>query len=307
MLKHTIAALVALSTCVGTPVLAQGLLISEEALPAPQQPEAVALPVAAGAADEEYWFQQVEAGERSWQVRNITVPTLVPVRPVGAHTGAAMIVAPGGGFLGLAIEKEGWDVARWLANRGVTAFVLKYRVLPTPVDQPTFAAELTNARSGGEGMFRPPDDTPAQSLADGLSALRHVREHVAEFGIDPERVGFMGFSAGGFLTRSVIEHGGENAPDFAAPIYPNMAPMVVPADAPPMFVVIAADDFLLAPHEGLPLLESYREADKPIEFHLLSGGGHGFGLGREGEPTEGWPDMMWRWMRSIGVLEAGDD
>lgn len=307
MLKHAIAALVALATLAGTPALAQGLRISEEALPAPQQPGAITLPIADGTADEEYWFQQEEAGTRSWQVRNVTVPTLVPVRPVGPHTGAAMIVAPGGGFLGLAIEKEGWDVARWLANRGVTAFVLKYRVLPTPVDQPVFAVEMTKARTGGEGMFRPPEGTPPQSLEDGLAALRYVRDHAAEFGIDPQRVGFMGFSAGGFLARSVIEHGGDDAPDFAAPIYPNMAAMDVPADAPPMFVVIAADDFLLAPHEGLPLLDSYRSAGKPIEFHLLSGGGHGFGLGREGEPTEGWPEMMYRWMRSIGVLEAGDE
>ncbi len=80
----------------------------------------------------------------------------------------------------------------------------------------------------------------------------------------------------------------------------------MPADAPPLFVTIAADDFLLAGIEGFPLIESYRAAGAPVEFHLLTSGGHGFGLGRVGEPSEGWPMLMLRWMREIGMLEAGD-
>jgi len=91
----------------------------------------------------------------------------------------------------------------------------------------------------------PPSDTPDEALADGLAALRYVRQHPDKFGVDPHRVGFMGFSAGGDLTRSVVSKGGSDAPDFAAPIYPSMALLHVPADAPPMFVLIAADDFLL--------------------------------------------------------------
>lgn len=112
----------------------------------------------------------------------------------------------------------------------------------------------------------------------------------------------MGFSAGGFLTRSVVEKGGADRPDFAAPIYPNMAAMTVPADAPPMFVAIAADDFLLAREKGLLLLDSYRAAGKSIEFHLFSSGGHGFGAGPVGSPEEGWLDLMYRWMRTQGLL-----
>lgn len=289
------------------PAQAQQITFAPQALPAPAQPGAVAISVPVGTADEEYWFHEIVPGGTQWSVRNITVPTLVPVLPVGSHSGAAMIVAPGGAFLGLAIEKEGWDVARWLANHGIAAFVLKYRVVPTPVDQPTFVAELQNAMSGGPARFTPPTDTPPEALADGISALRWVREHAAEYGIDPHRVGFMGFSAGGFLTRSVIEHGGADAPDFAAPIYPNMAAMQVPADAPPMFVTIAADDFLLAPHQGFPLIDSYRAAGRPVEFHLLASGGHGFGLGNAGTPSEGWAETMLRWMQDIGVLEPAAD
>lgn len=296
--KAIITAVLALSA----PAQAQQITWSTQTLPAPLQPGAVVLSVPAGTADDEYWFHEIVPGGTQWSVRNITVPTLVPVLPVEGGNGAAMIVAPGGAFLGLAIEKEGWDVARWLANQGIAAFVLKYRVVPTPVDQPTFVADVTRGMSGSETRFHMPSDTPAEALEDGLSALRWVREHAAEYGIDPDRVGFMGFSAGGFLTRSVIEHGGADAPDFAAPIYPNMSAMTVPADAPPMFVTIAADDFLLAPHSGFPLVDSYRAAGRPIEFHLLASGGHGFGLGREGDPTEGWADTMLRWMDSIGVL-----
>lgn len=306
---RNIALSAALALAIPVPVMAQMQITwSDQALPAPAQPGAIVLSsVPAGTPDEEFWFHEIVPGGTEWSVRNVTVPTLVPVLPVGGGNGAAMIVAPGGGFLGLAIEKEGWDVARFLANHGIAAFVLKYRVIPTPVDQPTFVADLTSAMSGGEGRFRPPADTPPEALADGLAALRHVRENAAEYGIDPDRVGFMGFSAGAFLTRSVIEQGGADAPDFAAPIYPNMAPMQVPADAPPMFVTIAADDFLLAPHSGFPLVESYRAAGRPIEFHLLTSGGHGFGLGRAGEPSQGWAETMLRWLQDIGVLEADSE
>ena len=116
----------------------------------------------------------------------------------------------------------------------------------------------------------------------------------------------MGFSAGGFLTRSVVGQGGATMPAFAAPIYPNMAAMDVPADAPPMFVTIAADDFLLRNVEGFPLVESYRKAGRPIEFHLLANGGHGFGLGKAGTAADGWIEQFFRWLDSIGMLEGAD-
>ncbi|MCB2065025.1 MAG: alpha/beta hydrolase [Erythrobacter sp.] len=300
--KFTLAALALLAA----PAAAQMPTWSTQEEPAPAQPDAIVLSVPADTANEEYWFHQGNPLGPAWQVRNVTVPTLVAYPAQGENAGAAMIVAPGGGFLGLAIEREGWDVARFLSEHGITAFVLKYRMVPTPVDQPTFAAEMASMRAGGPGRFRPPSDTPPQSLEDGLAALRYVRQHAADYGVDPHRVGFMGFSAGGFLTRSVIEHGGDDAPDFAAPIYPNMAAMDVPANAPPMFVTIAADDFLLAPHQGFPLVDSYRAAGRPIEFHLLPSGGHGFGMGYPGTPTEGWAEVMLQWMRNSGVLEDRD-
>jgi acetyl esterase/lipase len=237
-------------------------------------------------------------------VRNVTRPTLTPVLPVGPGTGTAVIVAPGGGFLGLAIEEEGWKVARWLANHGIAAFVLKYRVLPTPPDNAVFQDSLNRAIKGERTGVSPPEDTPREALADGIAALRHVRAHAAEYGIDPARLGFMGFSAGGFLTRSVVAEGGADKPAFAAPIYPNMKPMKVPADAPPMFVTIAADDFLLQRAGGFGLVDSYRAAGKSIEFHLLADGGHGFGLGKPGTASAGWIEAFYRWLDTRGFLKA---
>jgi acetyl esterase/lipase len=267
----------------------------------PAQPEAILLPTAdRSAPDREQWMRQ----NGNIGVRNVSHATLTPVLPASGATGAAVIVAPGGGFLGLAIDDEGWKVARWLADHGVAAFVLKYRVLPTPESNQLWQDEFNRMIGGEKVSFANPKDTPPEALADGLAALAHVRANAARYGVDPQRVGFMGFSAGGFLTRSVIEKAGAAMPAFAAPIYPNMAAMQVPANAPPMFVVIAADDFLLARETGLPLLESYRAAGKGIEFHLLANGGHGFGLGRAGTASEGWIAQFHRWLGSIGMLEA---
>lgn len=297
-------ALVALALLSATPATAQVTFDYVE-IAEPRQPGEVLLSsVPADTPDREQWMTQ----NGLLGVRNINRPTLVPVLPAGPATGAAMIVAPGGGFLGLAIDHEGWQVARWLANHGIAAFVLKYRVLPTPRDNEQFRIENDSARNGGTASFSPPGDTPPESLADGLAALRHVREHAAEYGIDPQRVGFMGFSAGAFLSRSVVEHGGADAPNFVAPIYPGMGPMQVPDNAPPMFVAIAADDFLLARNPDMELLRDYRAAGKSIEFHLLANGGHGFGLayGTQGMASEDWIEMLHRWMGVIGMLEDRD-
>lgn len=250
--------------------------------------------------DEEQWMRQ----NGKVGIRNVTRPTLSHYRPTAKANGSAIIVAPGGGFLGLAIETEGWQIAEWLAAKGFHVFILKYRVLPTPKDLDEFSRKFNRMLKGEYVGFAPPEDTPEETLADGLAALRYVRNHAEKYGFNANRVGFMGFSAGGFLTRSVIEKGGKDAPNFAAPIYPSMTSMVVPENAPPLFVVIAQDDFLLDRVEGFPLINSYRAANKPVDFHLLMNGGHGFGLGREGTASANWMDDYFERLTLIGVTES---
>ncbi len=293
----------ALTAFVASPIAigAEAPAFRYDEIAAPPQPGAIALPVSDDAGpDREQWILQ----NGNVGVRNVTHPTLMPVLPSVPASGAAVIVAPGGGFLGLAIDDEGWKVARWLADRGIAAFVLKYRVLPTPVSNAVWEDEFNKMISGAKVSFANPSETPPEALADGRAALRYVRENAQAYGVDPKRVGFMGFSAGGFLTRSLVEVGGPDAPAFAAPIYPGMAAMTVPRDAPPMFVAIAADDFLLSKVKGFPLIESYRAAGRPVEFHLLANGGHGFGLGKAGTSSEDWAESFLRWLRSLGYLDA---
>lgn len=248
----------------------------------------------------EDWFRQ----NGSLQVRNVESATLTPFLPTkAANTGAAVIVAPGGGFLGLAIEEEGYRVARWLSDHGIAAFVLKYRLLPTPADPAVFRRELVDVRNGkGTASFRPPADTPAEALADAQAAIRQVRANAAAYGIDPARLGMMGFSAGAFTTMSVATRGGPDASlAFIAPIYGRQDAVTVPKSPPPMYVAIASDDFFWTGTSGLA--ESWRKAGGKVEFHLYQNGGHGFGMGAAGTTTVDWLDTFQRWLALNGILK----
>ena len=239
-------------------------------------------------------------------VRNVSEATLTPVLPpAGAETGAAVIVAPGGGFLGLAIDTEGYRVAHWLADHGIAAFVLKYRTLATPGDFATYRHEMIAVRTGtGAASFRPPADTPPEALADGIAALKLVRARAAEWRIDPARIGMMGFSAGAFTTLSVALAADPAArPAFIAPIYGPLEGVQPPADAPPMFVALASDDPLFWKN-SIGLIESWSKAHVPVEFHLYQRGGHGFGLGTAGTTTVDWIEGFRLWLESNGMLRA---
>jgi acetyl esterase/lipase len=237
-------------------------------------------------------------------IRNVSQPTLTPVLPAsGTETGAAVIVAPGGGFFGLAIDKEGCQVARWLAERGIAAFVLKYRLNATPGSEDQFKTELGRLLRGEKVSFSLSEEVPPEAAADGLAALRHVRRNAGRYKIDSARVGFMGFSAGGFLTGTMVARGGDDVPAFAAPIYPRMGPLIVPDNAPPMFVAIGQKDFELK-GPGFPLIDSYRAAGKPIEFHFFSDDEHGFGMGVKGKTSEGWPMLFYQWLAVRGFLTS---
>lgn len=239
-------------------------------------------------------------------VRNVTVRTLTPYLPHRSKaSGAAVVVAPGGAFMMLAIDAEGKMVARWLAERGIAAFVLKYRVEPTPPDQAGFlramGARMAAAATSDRAAGAPP--TFQSAVDDGIAAMRMVRARAAQWGVDPKRVGMIGFSAGAMSALSVTMAGQPDArPDFVGLIYGPMFPARVPANAPPLFAAIAADDGLFG-RNGFGLIESWRQAGGSVEFHLYHAGDHGFGMRDIGTTAALWPEQFVAWMKSNKLLE----
>ncbi|WP_294395630.1 alpha/beta hydrolase [uncultured Sphingomonas sp.] len=231
-------------------------------------------------------------------LRNIRNPTLTPVLPdAGRATGAAVIIAPGGAFRILAMDNEGFDVARMLASRGIAAFVLKYRTIPTPRDSEAFLAAMARAMAAPRDGTRPPD-VPRDALEDAEAAVRLVRTRAARWRVDPERVGFLGFSAGAILALDVGLSGDKSArPDFVGSIYGPMMKRAVPEDAPALFAAIALDDPLFARGKELGLIESWRNAGRPLEAHLYDRGGHGFAMQRSSAASELWVEEFLAWMR----------
>jgi acetyl esterase/lipase len=245
------------------------------------------------------------AGERGVRIlRNVSRPRLSVHRPEGGRPGAtAVVVCPGGAFHFLAIDHEGLDVARWLAGSGVTAFVLRYRVVPTPSGDGAAGRQLRENLSDGERRRRVIDPVRAMAFADGAQALRLVRQRAAEWDVDPGRVGILGFSAGGAVAASTaLQPAREDRPDFAAVIYGAPAgDAPVPGGAPPLFLALAADDDM-AVRTSLPLFTRWREAGTPAELHAFARGGHGFGMRAQGLPCDRWIDRFGEWLSAQGLL-----
>ena len=254
----------------------------------------------------EHWtHHEQENYSQPWQteiVFNVTDPTLtvVPADPALAN-GTAVVICPGGGFHALSINSEGFDVARWLSAKGVTGFVLKYRLVECKTDDP--ATEM-NAKGG------PRDDAQAViplAHADGLAAMSYVRGHAQEYGIQPDRIGIIGFSAGGTVAGSVAySHTPESRPDFAAPIYLGyrgaLKDSPVPADAPPVFLCAATDDELGLATSSVEFYTDWTAAGKSAELHLYSTGGHGFGMRTQNLPSDRWIERYADWLGVLGLL-----
>lgn len=291
-------------------------------IPIPAQPDAIELDTGPlpGATTPESWHSQY--GVKF--ARNVTVATLRPFLPDPARaTGAAVIVAPGGGFRTLSMENEGWNVARALAQRGVAAFVLKYRLIQTPADleefarppapRPAAASAAPAAGAAPPAAASPPRPSPgdmaariAPQIADANAAFALVRTNAKKWHVDPDRIGMIGFSAGAALTMAVTLNNrdakGEAAkPAFIGNIYGPLGAADVPPDAPPLFAAVAADDPLFGrPNFGL--IENWRKANRPVEFHYYEQGGHGFGMYPKETTSTGWFDAFVRWLGMHGYL-----
>ena len=274
-------------------------------IPAPSQTNAIELGTGKlpGSTAPEAWHSQYD----SVFTRNVTVATLTPFLPDPAKaTGTAVIVAPGGGFRTLSMENEGWDVAKALAAKGVAAFVLKYRLNPTPVEMPAFEKSMAEMFSSAARPARPSADAMmaglAPQIADARAAFALVRKNADTWHVDPQRIGMVGFSAGAMLTLATTLAAGDAKPAFIGIIYGPLAAVKVPANAPPAFVALAADDPLFG-NGGFGLIDSWRAAKRPVEFHLFEQGGHGFGMYQKPTTSTGWFDEFTRWMAMHGWLK----
>jgi acetyl esterase/lipase len=244
------------------------------------------------------------AGRPVIRLGNVSTPTITLYSPAGKNTGAAAVVFPGGAYRILAIDLEGTEVCAWLNSAGIACVLLKYRV-PNSGPYPQSAA----------------------ALQDAQRAVGIVRQHAAEWKIDPRRVGVLGFSAGAHLAAALSTHFEKrlyepidaadrmsSRPDFAVIVYPgylataeqNFAPNAeihVTEETPPTFIVQTEDDPVHVENSTVYFL-ALKNAKVPAEMHLYAQGGHGYGLRRTALPVTGWPQLVETWLGTIQMLPA---
>jgi acetyl esterase/lipase len=269
---------IALSACFAMSAVAQ--------LPAP----AKVIPLYPGAApgSENWHYEEHAAGPaNNPQVQNVVKPELLYYSAdKAAAAGTAIIVAPGGGWRTLMMSYEGVDVAKRFNAMGVDAFVLKYR--------------LTYSGSGENPQQY--QNVRAMSDADGQQAVRFVREHAAEYGVQPNRIGMIGFSAGGGVLLGAVYGPAEGRPDFAIPIYAATAGSAVPpAGAPPLFIAVASDDKAVGYQGSIDLFEAWIKAGLKAELHVFQIGAHGFVT--KGGGADHYLDRVEEWMKVNGLLK----
>jgi acetyl esterase/lipase len=250
-------------------------------------------------------FTNLIAGKPCVRVDNVSQPTMTVYSPKGTNTGVAVVVFPGGGYMCLAIDLEGTEVCDWLTSRGITAVLLKYRV-PAP----------------GVGRYR---ESP-QALEDAQRTVGLLRFHSSKWHINPHKIGVIGFSAGGHMVTAISTHFDKRSypavdaadqescrPDFAIALYPGhlsekganlrLNPNVpVASKTPPTFLLQAQNDPVDNVNNSLAYYIALKNAKVPVEMHLYAQGGHAYGLRRTKFPITEWPQLVEKWLRTIGIL-----
>lgn len=249
------------------------------------------------------------AGKPWTEVDNVSQPTMTVYSPKGKNTGVAVLVFPGGGYQILAMDLEGTEACDWLTSKGITCVLLKYRV-PAPRSAPNWGAYPQSP----------------MALEDAQRTLGLVRYHAAEWHIDPDKIGVLGFSAGGHLVAAMSTHFQKRLyktiaaadkescrPDFAIAIYPGhlwiddksfvLNPNVpVTNQTPPTFLLQAENDHVDNVNDSLVYYIALKNAGVPVEMHLYAQGGHAFGLRRTNFPITAWPQLVETWLNTIGMI-----
>ncbi|HSW38199.1 MAG TPA: alpha/beta hydrolase [Acidobacteriota bacterium] len=247
-------------------------------------------------------------------IRDVVDPSMTVYLPDPSRSnGIAVVVCPGGAFRALAWESEGVAVARWLNENGIAAFVLKYRLFKPgnqgdnqgrpPLPRQGFGPNLPikNANANPAPDNEELNDVIRMAIADGQQAIRLVRQDARKWNIDPSKIGIMGFSAGGgVVVGTALLDDPAGYPDFLATLYgPSQFDVHVPANAPPLFIAVAANHKPVS-LGCVALYEVWNEAGRPVELHVFSKGNAGFGMGGRGLPSDSWPDLFLKWLKAEG-------
>jgi acetyl esterase/lipase len=237
---------------------------------------------------------------------DVSHPSLTAYLPSNPN-GSAVIIAPGGAFHALAFDLEGTEVAKSLNAKGITAFVLKYRLVHNDPAHPENSIGNLMATKNFKKLDSLNAPVVPLAMQDGLTAVKYVRQHAADYKIDPHKIGFMGFSAGGTVTMSVVYNAtDESRPDFVAPIYAYEGAIIgstVPSAKTPIFICAASDDDLGLATHSVHIYLKWLAADQPAELHMYERGKHGFGMKKQDLPVDTWIDRFCDWLEMHGLIK----
>ncbi len=238
-------------------------------------------------------------------VMDVSHPSLTAFVPSNPN-GTAVIIAPGGAFHALAFDLEGTEVAKWLNVKGITAFVLKYRIVHNNPAHPENSIGSLMATKNFKKLDSLNAPVVPLAMQDGLTAVKYVRDHAADYKIDKNKIGFMGFSAGGTVTMSVVYNAtDENRPNFVAPIYAYEGAIIgstIPSAKTPIFIAAASDDDLGLATHSVHIYLKWLEANQSAELHMYEKGKHGFGMKKQNLPVDTWIERFGDWLKMHDLM-----